>query len=73
MSMNSSAMRLAVIMPSASPAARARTGIFKRNVRKAEREMLVRTELAFRLRDRFPLVMNLLTVARITSKLITGL
>lgn len=55
------------------PPSRARTGIFKRNARKVEREMLVRTELAFRLRDRFPLVMNLLTVSRMVSRLITGL
>lgn len=61
------------MMPSAMPPSRARTGIFKRNARKVEREMLVRTELAFRLRDRFPLVMNLLTVSRMVSKLITGL
>lgn len=55
------------------PPSRARTGIFKRNARKVEREMLVRTELAFQLRDKIPLAMSLLTVVRMASRLITGL
>lgn len=73
MSINSSTLRLSAIMPTVMPPSRARTGVFKRNARKVEREMLVRTELAFQLRDRFPLVMNLLTVSRMVSKMIAGL
>ncbi len=73
MNTNSSTMRLSAVMPAVMQPPRARTGIFKRNARKVEREMLVRTELAFRLRDRIPLVMSLLTVFRMVSRLITGL
>lgn len=66
---NSSILRL----PAMTPPARARTGIFKRNARKVEREMIVHSELAFRAREKFPLVMSLLSVVRWMSGMITGL
>lgn len=67
--MNSSTLRLSAAMPPS----RARTGIFKRNARKVEREMLVRTQLAFQVRDKFPLLMSLLTIVRRMSSMITGI
>lgn len=69
MHMNSSILKLSAM----TPPARARTGIFKRNARKVEREMIVRAELAFQAREKFPLVMSLLSVVRWMSNMITGL
>lgn len=69
MNANDSTLGLAAMMRPA----RTKTGVLKRNARKVEREMLVRAELAFELRDKFPLAMSLLTIIRTVSKLITGL
>lgn len=73
MSSSSSILNLSAITPAAMPRPRARTGIFKRNARKVEREMFVRTELAFQVRDKFPLLMSLLTIVRRMSSMITGI
>ncbi len=52
---------------------RARTGVFRRNARKVERKMILQSEVVYALRDKYPLMMNLLTVIRRLSSVMAGL